>query len=341
MMQKLDEEKIDKIINGIGNDEDSEKVAAWFATKEGQLYLSRRMDEEFYTDKDLLETLMETQDIPSDDIYEKIEKRLFVKKIIKIGSYAAAILLPLIIVFWGLNKLDSRVDLFGDAEYVDVYTPKGERMQIVFPDGSVAYLNSDTKLRYPKKFAFSDRKVYLDGEAYFEIEKNASRPFIVELDSVAVNVLGTSFNLEAYSSERNISLILDEGKVNLRPLSGTKKYTLDPGEKMIYDKVNGSCIILANNSYVSPSLWKDDVVYLKNKPLEEVIKVLDRKYDIRFEILEQEALKYSYTILISRNTPLEKVLLDLEKIAPVVFHLQNDKKKYSTPITRFHLSCVN
>ncbi len=318
-MQQIDEEIIDRVIDGIATSEDSDLVAQWFATKEGQAYLSNRIDKEFYTDNDLINALMETQEIPSDDIYEKIQRRLFRKRILKISTYAAAIMLPLILVFLGFKRLDSHVDLFGTAEYVDIYAPKGERMQIVFQDGSVAYLNSDTKLRYPKKFGITDRKIYLDGEAYFEVEKNPARPFIVELDSATVNVLGTSFNLEAYSSDRTISVILDEGKVNLNPLSNKKKFTLDPGEKMIYDKFNGSCIVLGSISYVSPELWKDDVIYLKNKPLQEVLNVLDRKYDINFEVIDNEALKYSYTILISKNTPLNEVLKDLEKIAPVSF----------------------
>lgn len=327
MIQDKNEDIIDKVINGMGTAEDSNLVATWLATEEGQEYLSKRIDKELYTDIDILKMVIEEEEIPSDDIYSKITKYLFIKKIRKISLYAATILLPLVISLWGLYMLDSRVDLFGATEYVDIYVPKGERTQIIFPDGSQAYLNSKTKLRYPKKFGFSDRKVYLDGEAYFKIEKNEQRPFIVQLDSAVVNVTGTSFNLEAYSEERTISVMLDEGKVNLRPLSLTKKYTLAPGEKMIYDKYNGSCIITANEIDTSIYQWKDGITYLKNKPLQEVIKVLDIKYDKRFEVIDSEALKYSYTILISKNTPLEKVLIDLQKIAPVVFFMENDTIK--------------
>lgn len=324
MNNQIDEDLIDKVLNGIASEEEATHVAAWFATDEGQSYLTKRIDKEFYADKDFREMLLQEYDIPSDEIYRKIEKRLFVKKLLKITTYAAAIILPLILVSLGLMQLDSRVDLFGDTEYVDVYAPKGKQLQIMFQDGSIAYLNSDTKLRYPKKFGFLDRKIYLDGEAYFEIEKNRQRPFIVEMDSVSVRVLGTSFNLEGYSGDRTISIILDEGEVNLKPNSIDKKYTLDPGEKMIYDKYNGSCIILANNSYISPALWKDDVVYLKNKPLQDVLNVLDRKYDVRFQIEDEDALKYSYTILISKDTPIERVIEDLEKIAPVKFIMQEE-----------------
>jgi len=327
MKQEINEEMIDRVISGMGSSEDCEYLVKWFSTEEGQAYLSKRIDKELYTDKDLLNALVENLDIPSDEIYEKIRKRLFVKKMIKISTYAASILLPLVIVVWGLFKVDSRVDLFGKSEYVNVYVPKGERKEIIFPDGSVAYLNSDSRMRYPKKFGFSNRKIYLDGEAYLIVEKNQDRPFIVELDSATVNVLGTSFNLKGYNNERTISIVLDEGKVNLQPISGTKKYLLAPGEKMIYDKYDRSCIIMADKGHVSPTQWKDDIIYLENKPLQEVINFLDRRYDTRFEVIDREALKYSYTILISKNTPLEKVLIDLEKIAPVVFHKENDTMK--------------
>ncbi len=319
-MGKLNESIIDEVINGTATQEEAREVVEWFATEEGQLYLSERIDTELYKDKDLINALMEEQEIPSDDIYSRIKKRLFKKRIYKISTYAAAIILPLVIVFWGLARLDSRVDLFGNTEYVDVYAAKGERLQVMFQDGSTAYLNSDTKLRYPKKFGYSDRKIYLNGEAYFVVEKNPKRPFIIEMDSAAVNVLGTSFNIEAYNNDRTISVVLDEGKVNLQPLSTGKEYSLKPGEKLIYDKYNGSCVVLESNTFTTPKLWKDDAVYLHNRPLEDVLKVLDRKYDIRFEVEDEDVMKYSYTILISKNTSLERVLYDLEMIAPVVFH---------------------
>lgn len=326
-MGKLNESIIDAVINGTATREEAEEVAGWFATEEGQNYLSERIDIELYKDNDLINALIEGQEIPSDEIYNRIRKRLFIKRIYRISVYAAAIILPLIVAFWGLVRLDSRVDLFGDTEYVDVYAPKGERMQVMFQDGSTAYLNPDTKIRYPKKFGFKNRKISLDGEAYFIVEKNEKRPFIIEMDSVAVNVLGTSFNLEAYSNERTISVVLDEGMVNLSPFSHQKEYGLNPGEKLIYDKYDQSCTVLASNTFTAPKLWKDDAVYLNDRPLEDVLKVLDRKYDIRFEIEDQEALKYSYTILISKKTSLERVLNDLEMIAPVVFQQEKDTVK--------------
>lgn len=320
MSEKINENIIDKVIEGLASPEEVKLVVSWFNTDEGQAYLSNRMDREFYLDKDLLETVeAQVGDIPSEDIYERIEKQLFKKKVLKVFSYAAAILLPLIFIYTVYTKIDTHVGLFGDNEYTEIYVPKGEKLYIAFQDGSTAYLNSDTKLRYPKKFGFFDRKVYLDGEAYFTVEKNKSRPFIVELDSVSINVLGTSFNLEAYKADNEISLKLDEGKVNLQPHSTKKEYALNPGEKLIYSKKDGHCSILSKDTYVSPGSWKDDIIYLEDKSLLEVLNVLERKYNQNFEVKDPEILDYRFTILIGKSRTINQVLLDLERIAPVKF----------------------
>lgn len=327
MNNQPNEDIIDKVINGMASEEEAKSVAIWFSTDAGQKYLSKRIDKEVYIDKDLLKTVMDNTDIPSDEIYRNIEKRLSKKKYLKIFRYAAAILLPLIVLGWGIMRLDDHVSLFGDTEYVEVYVPKGEHLQVMFHDGSKAYLNSDTKVRYPKKFGLSDRKIFLDGEGYFTIEKNSQRPFIIEMDSIKVKVLGTTFNLHAYSSENTISLNLDNGKVNLYPISNNKEFSLMPGERIVYNKYSGDCQITSNISGIPASSWKDDIIYLKEKPLADVLRVLDRKYNIQFKIEDKESLKYNYTILISKNTPLAKVLYDLEQIAPVSFQQDGDSIK--------------
>ena len=222
-------------------------------------------------------------------------------------------------------QVNTRVDLLGDSGYEEIYVPKGERLQMMFQDGTRAYINSDSRLKYPKKFALSSREVYLEGEAYFVVSKNSHRPFIVNLNGPAVHVLGTSFDVQAYPENKDITVCLDEGRVNLT-LASDKKYPLKPGEKLVYNKESEHCTISRNADIHLSSLWKKNVIAFKDAPLSEVIKVLNRWYDVDFKIEDQSAGDVYFTIT-SENTLLEKVLQDLEKIAPLRFEYKEAEKE--------------
>ena len=171
----------------------------------------------------------------------------------------------------------------------------------------------------------SKREVFLVGEAYFVVAKNKKRPFIVNLNGPSVHVLGTSFDVQAYPENKDIVICLDEGHVNLT-LSSAKAYPLLPGEKLIYNKESDQCRIIKNDHSKQVSMWKDNVISFKDTPLAEVVKALNRWYNVNFKIEDEQASKYVYT-LTSDNTILEKVLQDLEKIAPVKFEYDEVRKE--------------
>lgn len=263
--------------------------------------------------------------IPSRQMLEQIRKNIRVKKLKRICFRVAAVLIPVLFIIGFYIQLNSKVDLFGTSEYEEVIVDKGERIQIMFQDGTRVYINSDSKLKYPKKFALNTREVFLEGEAYFVVAKNKNRPFIVNLNGPAIQVVGTSFNVQDYPENKDIVVCLDEGSINLT-LPTEKKYPVRPGERLIYNKESNECTISRMEDMHRLSMWKQNVIVFKDTPLPEVIKVLNRWYDVDFKIEDERALTYVYT-LTSDNTLLEKVLMDLEKIAPVKFDYNEDKKE--------------
>ena len=263
--------------------------------------------------------------IPSEKMYHQIQKNISRKQIKRTCFRVAAILIPVIFLIGLYLQINSRVDLFGTTEYEEIRVAKGERIQMMFQDGTRVYINSDSWLKYPKKFGLSKREVFLVGEAYFVVAKNKKRPFIVNLNGPSVHVLGTSFDVQAYPENKDIVICLDEGHVNLT-LSSAKEYPLLPGEKLIYNKESDQCRIIKNDHSKQVSMWKDNVISFKDTPLTEVVKVLNRWYNVNFKIEDEQASKYVYT-LTSDNTILEKVLQDLEKIAPVKFEYDEVRKE--------------
>lgn len=324
-MNRPTDKQIEEVLAGIASPEDAKYVAEWFATEEGSDYLEAAMTRDSELIKNEFADLYVNHDIPSKKMQEQIRKNIRMKKLKRICFRVAAVLIPVVLIVGLYIQLNSKVDLFGTSEYEEVVVDKGERIQIMFQDGTKVYINSDSKLRYPKKFALNTREVFLEGEAYFVVAKNKNRPFIVNLNGPAIHVLGTSFNVQDYPENKDIVVCLDEGNINLT-LPAEKKYPVQPGERLVYNKENKQCIISKMNDMQRLSMWKQNVIVFKDTPLPEVIKVLNRWYDVDFKVEDEQALKYVYT-LTSDNTLLEKVLMDLEKIAPVKFEYNEDKKE--------------
>jgi ferric-dicitrate binding protein FerR (iron transport regulator) len=321
------EDTVNKVLAGLASEEEATQVAAWLSTSEGQLYLSQHMDEDLVRLSKGYEELAAGHSIPSEAMYNRIMKHILKKRIRRIWFRAAAVLLPFLLIGGIFFQLNTRVNLLGGADYEEVYIPKGERVQFMFQDGSKAYINADSKIRYPKQFGLLDRKIFLEGEAYFVISPNANRPFVVEMEKISIQVLGTSFNVRAYPEEDYIHVSLDEGKINM--ISAVKKNNyLNPGEKIIYDKATDSCTVIRAFDTKLVSIWKNDIIAFKNASLQEVLKTLNRWYNVSFVVEDTRAYAYSYTF-ISENTLLEKVLHDLEKIAPVRFTYENGVVKVS------------
>lgn len=324
-MNRPTDKQIEEVLAGIATPEDAKSVAEWFTTEEGSDYLEAAMTRDSELIKNEVADLYVNHDIPSRQMLEQIRKNIRMKKLKRICFRVAAVLIPVLFIVGFYIQLNSKVDLFGTSEYEEVIVDKGERIQIMFQDGTRVYINSDSKLKYPKKFALNSREVYLEGEAYFVVAKNKKRPFIVNLNGPAIQVTGTSFNVQDYPENKDIVVCLDEGNINLT-LPTEKKYPVLPGERLVYNKESSQCTISKMDDMHRLSMWKQNVIVFKDTPLPEVVKVLNRWYDVDFKIEDERALTYVYT-LTSDNTLLEKVLMDLEKIAPVKFDYNEDNKE--------------
>lgn len=174
-MKAPDKHIIDRTLSNTATPEEARQVIRWFSTPEGANYLSSLMDEDIDTIQPGNEELYAERTIPSDEMYQYIMKRIHLQKRKRMLFRAAAILIPFLFLLGQFWYIDKRIDLFADSGYEEIYVPKGERMQLIFQDGSRAMLNAETRIKYPRKFGFSERKVELEGEAFFEVSPNKDR----------------------------------------------------------------------------------------------------------------------------------------------------------------------
>lgn len=293
------------------------KVAHWLATDEGQEVLSRVMDDDFAEMEHGEELYMNPSEVPSNKMYKQIMQQVNKRRLRSILLRVAAVMIPFIFVTSLYWTISSRVDIFGNEEYTEIYVPKGEQLQMAFQDGSKVFLNSDTKLKYPRKFGLGNRRVYLEGEGYFIVEKNPDRPFVVSVKGGDVKVLGTSFNVNAYPGTEKVTLLLDKGMIDwITPAK--KNYAMKPGDKLVYNLVDGKCTISANTNSKELTGWKNDLIIFRNTSLKSALTTLQRWYNVKFTITDTSLLKYSFT-LESGKSSLDEILNEMEKVSPIHF----------------------
>jgi ferric-dicitrate binding protein FerR (iron transport regulator) len=154
------------------------------------------------------------------------------------GLAVAAAIVFAVVIYTLLDKFI--INSPGNSVFSEIYVPPAKQSQLTLPDGSMVWLNADSRLKYSNQFNLENRDVYLQGEAYFEVEDNSKVPFKVISDRAVVKVTGTKFNVRAYPDEDRIEAVLAEGKVVLNTKNGIteKCYELNPGDKAIYDLIS-------------------------------------------------------------------------------------------------------
>jgi ferric-dicitrate binding protein FerR (iron transport regulator) len=197
-------------------------------------------------------------------------------------------------------------------------TPVGGQYQLTLPDGTKVWLNAATKLKYPSRFASNERKVEIDGEAYFEVAKNDKQPFRVGLqDGSTVTVLGTHFNVMAYSNETEKEITLLEGKVAVEKNNSVEN--LEPGTQAI---VKTDAITKRTGIDTDEITgWKNGLFVFHDAPIESIMKQVERWYDAK--VVFQGTIKQQFNATILRSEPLSKLLRLLELNGYVHFKIEN------------------
>lgn len=199
----------------------------------------------------------------------------------------------------------------GNIERMVLSAPKGHTVRLILDDQTAVLLNSGSSLEYPSRFAGSERKVRLQGEAYFQVTHSASNPFFVETDRATVKVLGTTFNVKSYKDEKSMTTTLIDGSVEL--ISGGHTVRMKPGEQANIDAPNA--LINKYNvdieDYVS---WTEGYFSFNNLTLNEVLESVSRWYDIEDIVYGNHAQTRIYGTF-KRTKSLKELLRQLEKIS--------------------------
>ena len=212
---------------------------------------------------------------------------------------AAAILIAVSIGWYAGTHFAGKKDSASHAEIAmqQVTTQKGKNAEISFSDGSRIILNSASTLRFPKEFTGHERKVYLDGEAYFIVAHNTQNPFVVQTSEAEIRDLGTKFDVRAWSEDKKVAVTVREGEVAVRPSQASPKQEKVILKKDQYTVVESgtSSLSVQTVDYRNYLLWLKGGLYFDDAPFSEVIRQVERRFDVNFDVKDKDLLRVPYT----------------------------------------------
>ena len=205
------------------------------------------------------------------------------------------------------------------SEYHTLIVPKGERQKVIFSDSSWVILNAQSTMKYPVAFRGKERKVYVEGEAYFEVTRDEEHPFIVSVKNFDVRVLGTSFNVMSYDDEFASSVTLLSGKVETT--SGHDTVRLSPGEQVSITSDNRMTVQKTDINVVVS--WMDGKFGFSNERLDVIMRKTCRWYDVEVLYAVPGIRERRFTGAPANNMPLKELLEALSTTTNLQFSLQD------------------
>lgn len=234
------------------------------------------------------------------------------------GASAAAVLLCILFLFRYQSDVQPR-----EIVYIEKTTLPRQKLKLTLTDSTVVYLAPESKLRYPAKFAGDKRQVFLEGEAFFEVKRDTTHPFLVTSELLTTKVLGTSFNINAFPGSPDIRISLFSGKVEVSKESEPERtYALHPGQQLVYER-NERRINRQDFDQTAVNGWMTNKLVFRNIKLEEAVRKIEKLYGVKIVLTDKNMVGRQLWASFD-NEPLDKVLDYLKMAGDVNFRREGD-----------------
>ena len=320
---RFDSQKINRFFKGEHLDKDVSYIDEVFcdSSKEKELesHLSKQFDslvpEDDINNKNLDQILYRIHYHINTSLSDR--KVSSFEKIIKWTLRIAGVLILPLVIFIGIRTF--KETNYKKDTWVEIKALAWTRAQFSLPDGTTGWLNSNSSIKYNGNFN-SDRNVTLTGEAYFDVHKDTKRPFKVNTNEVIITVLGTRFNIASYENEKNVEVVLEEGKLICTDKDMNKSYIMKPNDLIVYDKTlkDFSTEEVEPQKYLS---WTEGKLVFRNDPLDVIARRLERWYnvDVKINGTIKEDFSLHATFI---GDGLEEVLGLLKHSLPIDFKIE-------------------
>ncbi|MDR0348021.1 MAG: FecR family protein [Tannerella sp.] len=269
-------------------------VREWMAKSEKNKLLVQKSYNLLY----ISDTLCVMNEIDADSGLKKIKNRISTsnrrnKRHLWTQRIMIVLFVPLLI-----NTVLQFIPEEEQVRYMEARSSSGLISSLELPDGSKVWLNAGSYIKYPVDFGKEKREVFITGEAYLSVVKDAHKKFIVQtLDDISIEVFGTEFNLDAYETNNKITATLIEGKICLCRTDSTdvlRKYTMMPEQQITYRRNTGEFV--QQSTYIPKDIaWKNGQVVFRNTSFDEVLWILSKRFNVEFTVKKESLRNNSFT----------------------------------------------
>lgn len=340
-MKKIDEiNDIDELIidyvTGRLTPEKFDSLNLWIAESKENLLYFRKLQEIWYAaapkeedvfDKELAYNrfLYRVKESSQSEAVTPRNKFFFSKRFIQIAASAAIIIVLGAIYF--LKLLSPSIN--PKDEFYSVTVPYGAKSQVTLSDSTKVWLNSGTTIKYSYIVKDKVRKLFLNGEAYFEVAKMKGVPFIVETDRLDVKVLGTKFNVISYSEDSKINVTLLEGSIALKMDNDkNSEVRLVPNKSATFDKSSNKLELKDVNGSLSTQ-WSDGVIVFDDEKLEQIAHRLEREYNVKIELTNASLSDSHFYGVFNKNQSIKEIFDIITLNNKIHYQIKGDVIKVS------------
>lgn len=323
----MKKEVLDRFFKNECTDKEAHEVLIWVNSEEGQASLGKSFDDFEWgdmadngisSDKMLSnihriigeQRLMNEMDRPADAMLNRPGGRRRMRFI----NVAATLLLLVAASFITYFITSNGIEMgFQEVEWVTQVAPLGKKSTLYLGDGTMVKLNAGSKMIYPREFSDDSREVTLIGEAYFDVERDEQRPFLINSGEVDVRVLGTSFIVKSYAEDDLITVAVESGKVSVTGKLNKAEVTLEKGDLAFYKpstKKFDTREVKNSSLYFG---WINQNIVFEDNNIDEIFNVLARWYGIEFVVQKELDLDKKFTAIYKK--PTLKVILESLSVA--------------------------
>ena len=318
-MSKVSEEIIAKFLMGECTEEELREVNAWLDESGKNARELFKLEEVYHLGK-----LGCTSD---EKMIEKAERKLFkrlkqeqnkqhkVRRMRGWIQYAA-----ILICVFALGSFGFFFYLTGEqTEALLAITTQDQIKELKLPDGTKVWLNKNTVLKYPREFSATGRKVYLEGEGYFEVKRNPDRPFVVQSEAMQVRVLGTVFNLKTDKMKMSAAATLLKGEIEVKGNHEEGMIVLSPGQKAELNGITRRLVVKQVDTGFEN--WHDNQFIFKNADIFTIARTLETSYGVRVILAPDIDVKRTYTGALPKKDSVEALLNQIKNSIPVEYKI--------------------
>jgi len=250
-------------------------------------------------------------------------------KMIAVSAASLALILLSVFTYRQIIINQEISDNDGQPVMIEKFSPAGQISKVFLPDGSLVWLNADSKLQYDSNYGQKTRSVSLTGEAYFDVKSDTVRPFLVKSGNIAISATATSFNVNTFFNNSDIEIVLDDGELTIENLFSSLipgmplKTTLVPGDKAIYSLRESVFNVDHLNDSFEYTCWKDGILSFRHADFETVINSLERWYGVEVTWDGEPESGWNYTGAFN-NEYLESVLKALGLEGEFSYEIKNN-----------------